>query len=756
VTSQTEVIVWTFGGPLARWAPGAAWAVLTVAALSGVAWVIWSYRHGLVALPWRRRAVLCALRGGVWVGLLALLAAPTRVQRTYERPAEQRPLAVLVDRSESMTTPDNRQRRRLDDALRRWRVMETTARAAFGTVRTFEFADGWKALSAMDATGSVPAGETKLFAALREVNERAPEGGWGAVVTLTDGLDTTGVELSAGIDDAARGALGAGTPLFFVPGRNRYAGGPFFQLREFTAPGRVTPGSTFRVEATFDSFAAEDRQVPVEFTVDGVRRKAETLQVESGRRLTTWSTEVRAGETESLTVELRAGGERAKSIVRVAPEPTNRMLYFQGALDWSYRFLAEILRREAAFALTPVFDLPQKDAVLPPGALRRGPLTAEGLESFGIVILANVTAAQFSEEEQAVLNEWVRAGGVLLFFTPDDDSARGFSGSELEKQLPVVFSAQAPDTAGELAGGVERRLAGVRGALGGYTATAAVALSEFQWEDTPRVREIFVQAERRDRALVSPLFSEYARVAQAKPGAEVLARHPTDTGPDGKRAILLAVQRYGRGQTGVLTTDALWRWRLAEPSDGRGPETFWQNLFAWLTRERQAGMRFERPVREAWVERETSFELGGTAADEPVVVAEREGGGERATLAAAGVQGSARVYRWTPTIEGFWEITAKDEAGNVARHWVTVKKEGRRGERSGAAPDEEVMRALALRTGGAVLESGSPVAWQEKRTTRGELLNERRVLLWHARWVFWTLLGAYALELVLRRRWKLL
>ena len=52
-----------------------------------------------------------------------------------------------------------------------------------------------------------------------------------------------------------------------------------------------------------------------------------------------------------------------------------------------------------------------------------------------------------------------------------------------------------------------------------------------------------------------PLFSAYARVEAAKPGAEVLARHPTSAATGARaHAILLALQRYGRGYSGVLTS----------------------------------------------------------------------------------------------------------------------------------------------------------------------------------------------------------
>jgi hypothetical protein len=754
--SRTETLTWQFGPGLDGVPPAWAWAILAFAAALGVTLALWSYRNTLVALPAGARAVLCLLRAGLWVLLLALLAGPTRVERTYQEPGT-RPLAVLVDRSDSMSSPDSRDRRRGDDALRRWRGLEPVARDAFPELKTFAFGEKLQAVSSADARAPVPSGRTALFASMQQLLAEAPAGGWGGIVTLTDGLDTTAPLPDEALDATADRALTAGTPLYFVPGRNRYAGAPFVAMRELTVPGQAPPRSRFRVEAILDSHQPAERTVEVTLRVNGVARPSTPLRLAAGRHETTWSADIESGEPGTIEVELRLGEEIALRQVRVTNPSGTRILYYQGALDWGYRFLAGILERDPTFSLTPVFHFPYANAALPPGARPSLPSSVRELQAYDIVVLANVMANQITAAQQQALSDWVREDGVVLFLTPDDDSTQGLAGSELEKMLPVTFvatstrrsSAAVPSTRGR------SRRGSVNGNELSPDDTPPPALTPFEWEPQSRAAEIFTEATQRGVTLGRPLFSAYARVEAAKPGAEVLARHPTAAAAGGReRAILLALQRYGRGYSGVLTSDALWRWKLSQPSDQRGVELFWQNLLNWLCRGRKAGLRFEQAPLRAAAGRECPLRVAGAAAGPVAVTAVQ--GDRHVSLEESPSDGSPRVFTWTPPGEGLWQIEARDSHGQQARTSISVKDAGAAGELSSAPTNEVVLRSLAARTGGAVIEREPPAAWQQARGAKRELVAERRHALWNRGGVLALLVGLYAAELVLRRRWRLL
>ena len=131
-------------------------------------------------------------------------------------------------------------------------------------------------------------------------------------------------------------------------------------------------------------------------------------------------------------------------------------------------------------------------------------------------------------------------------------------------------------------------------------------------------------------------------------------------------------------------------------------------------------------------------------------------GGQRLALSEGAADDAVRVFSWRPALEGYWQILATDASGRQASHWLTVDRAAPTGEYSGIPPDEELMRDLANRTGGAVLENSPPAAWQMARQASGALLEERKTPLWQRRWVLGLLLGLYGLELLLRRRWKML
>jgi hypothetical protein len=734
-----EEISWFSAGGFAGWPEDAAWRTLAVAGAIGLVLVVVSYRHLLVAVPPWRRSFLCLLRLALWLGLLLLLTAPTRIERTYGRPERHpRPLAILVDRSDSMTERDNRQQRRLDDALAQWQRVEPAARKTFAPVTSYAFAQGLTPIPDLAAPGAstIPGDRTDLFSSLQDVLAHAPAGGWGGIVALTDGLDTSGADLAEAQNATARAALTTGTPLFFVVGRNRAIEPAFFHLREFNAPVRAEPHSLVRLDAVFESYQTAASTLPVQLTVTGKTRDAGSIRLEAGRHLENWAVQGAAEQPGTLTFELQAGAEKARTEVKVASPHANGILYVQGVLDWDYRFLADILKRNQGFTLTPVFAFPFPPTARPPGILSELP-SPEQLSSFGVIILANVPARQIPPDRQAAISRWVNDGGVLICLMPDDAATRGFSGSELEKALPVVFRPAGP------------------GGISPTPEAPHAKLTPAMWETSPRTQEVFGANPEASLADQAPRFTTVAHVERAKPGAEVLARHPTEAGRDGARAILLAIQRYGRGESAVLATDALWRWRLDQPSANRGIELFWGNLFTWLLRDRDTEFHFEHPPVRAPIDQEVALHVGGTVKG-PLRLEATLAGQPAAELTELPADETSRVFRWHPSVAGFWQIEAKDERGDTIHCWLNIDPApAKRGELPAAAPDEQRLRTLAAQTGGALLDGSVPAAWQQKPPPI-QLLSERRESLWHREGIFAALLGIYGVEMLLRRRWRLL
>jgi hypothetical protein len=70
---------------------------------------------------------------------------------------------------------------------------------------------------------------------------------------------------------------------------------------------------------------------------------------------------------------------------------------------------------------------------------------------------------------------------------------------------------------------------------------------------------------------------------RAKPGASVLAVHPT-LEYKGTPLPVIAHERYGRGRTMAITTATTWRWQMLLPHEDTSHERFWRQILRWLTR----------------------------------------------------------------------------------------------------------------------------------------------------------------------------
>src|SRR5215216_3477245 len=193
--------VWVFGGPLAHVPAETAWTILAIAAgfCAVFAWV--SYRSSVARLGFVPSLCLMALRTGLLLALLLCLANPVRMERETLKPPERATetppppprLAVVVDRSDSMTLADNRGRSRLDDALTNWRRLEKAAQEYFGETSYFSFAEDLRPArtleEALKRTGGTS--ETKLYQSVAQLLKKPAGERPDAVVVLTDGLDTS-------------------------------------------------------------------------------------------------------------------------------------------------------------------------------------------------------------------------------------------------------------------------------------------------------------------------------------------------------------------------------------------------------------------------------------------------------------------------------------------------------------------------------------------------------------------------------------
>lgn len=738
-------VEWQFGGWLRNWSTPAALALLAALGVAGMVYVVWLYRRAPGELTPRTRRWLAGLRAAVVLLLLLCLANPERVEKAGPPKKPSHTLTVLVDRSASMSAPDYRGGTRLAAAVRRWRQVEPAAKQNVTSVNYRRFAGDTRPSTSLDDainTGT-PGGETHLFAALRQALADNPT----AVVCLTDGLDNSA-------DDAGKFAAEAGArgvPIYFVPGENHLQPGSSLELSEVKAPARALRQSQFQATAVIAASIAQDQELPVELWVNGRKAAATRLAVRAGRNTLSWPVTVDSGEPGALTLEFRVAGQSASCVTEVVESKTMEVLYYQGALQWGYRFLRGALESDPSFRLTAILNpaLQVQLTAANGAALADLPEDAAELRRFQIVVLAHAFADQLTPRQQRALVDYVRGGGGVLFISPDTQATEGFSGTALEQMLPVVF-AKRNDPVNTAVARMQRQLeideAQNGGALEG--GTQVIQLKPFALPAGAQhsaAAALFAGA----RGAELPQFTVNAKVRSVKPGAEILAVSG-GSAPE----VLLARQQFGNGFAAVLTTDLLWRWKLSLPSNSHTVEKFWQQLLLSLAPATGEGLRVVKLTPTPAVNTPALFAV---KSEKPPVFEAVSPTGARQRLPvtdAATADGAAWQAGFKPATTGLWEVHATDAAGRQARVVFPVGDKPASAELLNLPPDISGMKQLAESTGGALVRDAADFQVPVEPAARPAMKTPEP--LWNSGLLLVVMLGLYATELITRRRNKLL
>jgi uncharacterized membrane protein len=769
---------WQFGG-WSNLPPWLGWTALLLLAIGGLALLSWFYRHTLQALSWRQRLIFAALRGGFYLSLLFCVAGPTRVERIYDSGQDSRPLAVVVDRSQSMSVADLRGTTRLAHALRVWKKVEPDARHAFSNMRYFRFSTSLAAASdlenaatAIDSAGS----ETHLYDSLDEALTKAPAGGYGGIVTLTDGLDTT----NGTPNELSARALQSHTPLFFAAGLNQQAAPESLLVREISVPGQVLRKTRFTTTVLVEAHTAHDNDVPVSLFVNNQPLAQSNLHLHAGTNLIPWSVPVAAGEPGLLHIDCKLGdGAEQQTLAAAIPviaQDQIRILFYQGTLDWSFHFINAALRDDPSFMLTgilnPSLNMTQVVSAAGGPTLNQMPDTADKLQPYQVVVLSSVVGDQLTHDQQQAILDYVRGGGGLLFLLSDNAMAQTFSGTDLESVLPVIFeSTPRPDNDDTSLSRFQDMMHSIGGANpdreeefadGALNQPQPSTLQPFALPSDHAPSKIALLFSGGTGAISQklPEFVSYARVHGIKAGGEVLAVHPTDKTETGEARALLVTQRFGQGQTTALMTDALWRWRLSLPSTSHDPEIFWQQLFLALAPQvaGKQGLRFGVQPFTAALGQTCAFQVDGVhGIAPPGITAISPAGTYQGLIAQAALQDGSWTFQFSPQQPGQWRIRAQDDRGALMETLLRVSTVSHAAELSGLPPDVDGLRKLAESTGGALLNDGTPDTWLTASTPQlASLVSKHSEALWNNWPVLLLGLGLYVTELVWRRFAKLL
>ncbi len=378
--------------------------------------------------------------------------------------------------------------------------------------------------------------------------------------------------------------------------------------------------------------------------------------------------------------------------------------------------------------------------------LRDGfPKTSEVLFAYDAVILDDVEAGFFTQQQMTLLQDFVsRRGGGFLMLGGAESFAKGkYRRTPIGDLLPVYVDASQPFAP----------------ASSGYRLDLT---REGRMQSWLRLRK--TEAEELDRLASMPPFLTYNPVRGIKPGAIVLARAVDE---DGGRFPAFVTQRFGKGRSAALLIGDLWRWGLRrDHPTNEDPARAWRQIARWLVSDvprstemgfassGEAGHVVGSTVRLAVRVRDESFSALDNAGVKIVV----DGAdGARVELPAVASTKEAGVYEadYAPREKGAYLARAKVSAPDGSElpgaefGWTA---EPTAEEFRTLEPDREALERLAKRTGGEMVEVDKLDEFVAGLPERSAPVMDPWVYpLWHRWTIFWIAVACLCGEWAIRR-----
>ncbi|MDC0158069.1 hypothetical protein OAK38_09945, partial [Verrucomicrobia bacterium] len=449
---------------------------------------------------------------------------------------------------------------------------------------------------------------------------------------------------------------------------------------------------------------------------------------------------------EPFDNEISMVNNRVSRTVRIVNEKVN-VLYVEGNARWEYRYLRAILKRDPRINATFISSNAGPEVARnSPEHIERFPDDREDAFQYDLVILGDVDASFFTDEELGLLEELIRdRGASLLMLCGPMHSPGSYAGTSVETMLPVRFD------------------------------------SDSDWENvaetvypvlTPEGRSSLVMTLENNGELNDRVWSRMAPMDQlppllsAKPGATVLAVL-SDSTSRGQGYPLVAWQRYGTGKCMSIASDRLWRLRYR--TGDKYHWRVWSQCIQFMTLSRLMG---EHKRIRLETDRST-YPLAGQCrlyahvmdeSFEPVVqsvfeayVSNLEGGQNKQLVSLRPDKSQPGLYEgyFSPPETGRYRLEANEEdskTSNTTEFQVTeIRKELIDTDMS-----LSYLERIAELTGGAILEPKELPELSSlvnDRLITTELRSERP--LWDNGIVAFLLVALLGAEWILRRRYDL-
>jgi uncharacterized membrane protein len=769
---MTETVSW-------QWSFPGGTAGLVASLLLALIFVVVAYRRTLRLLRPGWRWTLTLLRSVVLIGLILCLASPQQVRTRSVKHQVKKPVAVLVDTSGSMVRPDARGVTRLAIA------QQALARIKDPSLKLYRFGDKLEpvANAAALAADPDPRRETHFLESLGNLLSLAPPGGWGAVIALTDGNDTTPTP----VEPVGRRFRDSQTPLILAATQTDLPQGEFVHLAQVSVPPSSIVHTQYPLDVLIQSETEAPRRVTVRVLQNNVAVAETELTISPGPHTQKASFHFTQDATgpQDYQVQLIEEGKTTPTdtfyaSTRIGNRPDLDVLYFAGALNIEYRFLRAAFTEDPSVKIESAVHVSaaairhqllfgsETRAHFEAGAF---PANVADLAPYKVIVLADVLPAQLDADQTNALLEYVKQGGGVIFLVANTVVASDFSNSDLEQLLPVVFEPKAaPNPDDAAANAAADNAASLRFQLDQVGNTSeeddaidhtAVVAPLLQMSFTPDGRAVLGNLGQQP-AERAPKFREYAAVQRAKPGAIVAAEHPTDSNSWGKRPLLV-MQHFGQGRSAVLATDSVWRWQLSLPSTSRAYQRLWKQMLFWVANQNgnvpviDLAASSAKPGEAIPVKVTVPSLPSATAGDPPTLTAYTSDGSAQQIPLTAGAVGGTFIGVVTAPNGPWLRLEAASPGMENGLAVLNIRTDSTSLEDQHLVPDLPSLRRLAEAAGGQVVDAAKLGALPALGINTEETVTEKKVVdLWDNGWIFIPLLALFCFEMLLRRWLKLL
>lgn len=716
-------------------------------------WPIWFlYTLGFIFLAsclfmliWQRKVLSLyqlASIGGLQALMLALILfvlwQPALV--TERLVGGENAVAVLLDSSASMALIENGETR-MDQAQALLSEEGLEELADIYDILPYAFAGEVTELNSFAELPN-PGDASNIGSSIVQTLREASNTSLGALILVSDGADNSG-----NIDAATLSEIVSyGVPIHTV-GIGREAIPEDLELTSIQLPQSALPGTTLSAGVSIIHDQGGMTRIKV-YNGDELI-STEEIELNANQNMTTAFIDVEVSEPGELDLRFTldpVNGERnlannSRAQVVDIPDGNYRILYIEGEPRWEYKFMQRALDEDPSVQLSTLLRVtPNKfyrQGIDDPDQLAEGfPLERSELFAYDALIIGSVELAEFNEEQQQMIHDFVseRGGSLMMLAGLNGLGLGGWSESVVSEVLPVRLAAD--DAA------FVRQQAKVIPTPSGL-ASPILLLSDNSAENLERWNEL-------------PNIADYQNLGSLRPAATTLL----EIDVNGELQPLLVTQPYGKGQSYIMATGGTWRWQMSMPLEDMSHETFWRQLarglvvnsplpFELSTNIENEEIRVRAQVRDSDAEENQGLAVSAVVSSEY---------GPAMTLELLPSSNQPGVYEasFNPVDTGLFSIEAISRVGNTP---VSSVRSAIRYEQNQEAfairQNRDLLENLAAVTGGQYWQAQD---WDElpeaiSYSTAGITEQDIRYL-WDAPIIFILLILLKAAEWLLRRRWR--